>query len=127
VVPAAQRAGMAIIPYFPLASGLLTGKYRRGMPAPPGTRMDSWKHLAGSLFTEQNFDRVERLQGFARERDHTLGELAIAWLLAHSYVPSVIAGATQASQVQANVQAAAWRLSEQELAEIDRLAPATPG
>jgi aryl-alcohol dehydrogenase-like predicted oxidoreductase len=125
LVPVAQRLGVGIVPYFPLASGLLTGKYQRGADAPQGTRVASWKHLAGSLFTEQNFDRVERLQAFAQARGHSLTELAIAWLLSRSFVPSVIAGATRAGQVQANVRAADWQLSKDELAEIDRLSPFT--
>lgn len=123
LVPLAERSGLSIVPYFPLASGLLTGKYRRGEPAPQGTRMDSWKHLAGSLFTEANFDKVERLQAFAQQRGRSLAELAIAWLLARPSVPSVIAGATRPEQLEANVRAAGWRLDAEELAEIDRLAP----
>ena len=123
-MPAAERLGISIVPYFPLASGLLTGKYQRGEAPPQGTRVATWTHLAGSLFTDQNFDRVERLQAFAQARGHTLAEVAIAWLLRKSFVPSVIAGATRAGQLEANVRATGWQLSAAELAEIDQLAPA---
>ncbi len=122
LVPVVQELGLGLVPYFPLASGMLTGKYRRGAPPPPGTRLDAWKQL-GSILTEENFDRVERLQQFASERDCTLVELAIGWLLHRPAVASVIAGATRASQVEANVRAADLQLSAAELARLDRLSP----
>jgi aryl-alcohol dehydrogenase-like predicted oxidoreductase len=123
LLPAARRAGMAVIPYFPLASGMLTGKYRRGAPPPAGSRIESWKHLGATLFTPENFERVERLQSFAAARGHSVGELAIAWLLARPPVASVIAGATRATQIEANTRAADWVLSAADQAEIDRIAP----
>jgi aryl-alcohol dehydrogenase-like predicted oxidoreductase len=122
VLPECQRAGLAFIPYFPLASGLLTGKYRRGQPAPAGSRLAGSEPGAGP-FTERNLAVMESLRAFAISRGHTLLELAISWLAARPAVASVIAGATSPGQVRANVAAAGWRLSEEELAEVDRIAP----
>jgi aryl-alcohol dehydrogenase-like predicted oxidoreductase len=121
LVPVVERLGIGLIPYFPLASGLLTGKYKRGAAPAPGTRLSVWKFLTGSLLTDQNFDRVERLEAFAIARGHRISELAIAWLLAKRDVPSVIAGATSPAQVEANAHAATWTLTAKELAEIDDL------
>jgi aryl-alcohol dehydrogenase-like predicted oxidoreductase len=120
LLPVAQELGLALIPYFPLASGMLTGKYRRGQAPPPGTRFGTWKQL-GSVMTDENFARVERLQGFAGERHRSVAELAIAWLLHKRGVASVIAGATRASQIEANVLAADWQLSPEEVARVDEL------
>jgi aryl-alcohol dehydrogenase-like predicted oxidoreductase len=118
------REGLAFLPYFPLASGLLTGKYRRGRTAPTGTRLGGGAYLNfAHLLTEQNLDLVERLVAFAEKRHHTLLELAFAWLLAHRPVTSVIAGATKVDQVQANAQAAGWALTAADLAEIGALLP----
>ncbi len=115
------RLGLAFLPYFPLASGLLTGKYRRGRPAPSGTRIadGGW---AGELLTDQNLALVEVLEQFAKSRGRTLLELAVSWLLAQPGVASVIAGATSPGQVKANTAAAGWRLTQEELAEIDGIA-----
>jgi aryl-alcohol dehydrogenase-like predicted oxidoreductase len=115
---------LGLIPYFPLASGMLTGKYRRGTAPAQGTRLDNWKQRSSSLLTDQNFDKVERLETFAGEHHRSVSELAIAWLLAKPYVPSVIAGATQAAQVDANVRAATWKLTAEEVGAVERLAPA---
>lgn len=120
LVPAITAHGLGLLPYFPLASGLLTGKYRRGEPAPAGTRMAAWSRLVQSYATDANFDRIERLDAFSRERGHTLLELAFSWLLARPQVASVIAGATRPEQVEQNVQSAAWTLSPDDLAEVDR-------
>src|SRR6185312_1227021 len=120
--PTIARLQLSLIPYFPLASGLLTGKYRRGLPPAQGTRLAAWKNLASGL-TERNFDRIESLEAFAKARGRTLVELAIAWLLHRPAVASVIAGATKASQLEANCRAVEWSLSADELARIDRLAP----
>lgn len=122
LLPAIQELGLGLVPYFPLASGMLTGKYPRGAPPPPGTRLDAWKQL-GSILTEQNFERVEALQELASQRGCSLAELAIGWLLHRPAVASVIAGATKPSQVEANVRAADLRLTAAELARIDRLSP----
>ena len=112
VLPLCRELGVAYIPYFPLASGLLTGKYRRGQTAPEGTR------LAGREIDDEQFDRVEALASFAEERGHTLHELAIAALASTPGVASVIAGATKPEQVRANAAAASWQLGQDELAAI---------
>ena len=109
VLPLCRELGVAYIPYFPLASGLLTGKYRRGQAAPEGTR------LADREIEDEQFDRIEALAGFAEERGHTLHELAIAALASTPGVASVIAGATKPEQVRANAAAASWELSQGEL------------
>jgi aryl-alcohol dehydrogenase-like predicted oxidoreductase len=115
-LPEAERLGLAYIPYFPLASGLLTGKYRRGEPAPEGARIAGWPaDRVAEVLTEATFYRIDALTRFAEERGHTLLELAIAWLLAKPAVASVIAGATRPEQVAANVDAADWRLNEQDV------------
>jgi aryl-alcohol dehydrogenase-like predicted oxidoreductase len=115
VLPLSRQLGLAYIPYFPLASGLLTGKYRRGEPAPEGTR------LAGREIDDAQFDRIEVLARFADERGHTLHELAISALASTPGIGSVIAGATKPEQVRANAAAADWRLSEDDLAALARL------
>jgi aryl-alcohol dehydrogenase-like predicted oxidoreductase len=120
VVPACQRHGLGQLPYFPLASGLLTGKYRRGEPPPDGTRMAGGSHWQ-SFLSDKNFDAVERLTAFAASRDHAILDLAFAWLLAQPTLASVIAGATKPEQVAANVAAAEWQLIGDDLAEIDDL------
>jgi aryl-alcohol dehydrogenase-like predicted oxidoreductase len=120
VVPAAEAAGLGVVPYFPLASGLLTGKYRRGEPFPEGTRLARSERFA-SVATDENFDRLEAYEAFARDRGHTITELAIAWLLAQPNVASVIAGATRPEQVAANAAAAAWVLTAEEAAEVAAL------
>jgi aryl-alcohol dehydrogenase-like predicted oxidoreductase len=116
-VPAAEAAGLGVVPYFPLASGLLTGKYRRGQPFPPGTRLARSERFAGGA-TDENFDRIEAYEAFAADRGHTITELAIAWLLAQPVVASVIAGATTPEQVGANAAAAAWVLSADEASAL---------
>lgn len=122
VLPACARFGLGLLPYFPLASGLLTGKYRRGEPAPNGTRLAVGGRRAEEALSDRNFDRVEKLTVWAAERGHTLLELAFAWLLAHDAVPSVIAGATKPEQVRSNAAAAAWNLTQAETAEVSALA-----
>jgi aryl-alcohol dehydrogenase-like predicted oxidoreductase len=116
VLPLAREVGVAFVPYFPLASGLLTGKYRRGEQRPAGTR------LQGREIDEAAFDRVEALEAFARERGHSLLELAIAALASQPGIPSVIAGATSAEQARANAAAASWELTPADLAALARLA-----
>jgi aryl-alcohol dehydrogenase-like predicted oxidoreductase len=118
VVPAAVELGVAFIPYYPLASGLLTGKYRRGEPPAEGTRMASW--WGDALLDDEHFDQVDRLKAFAEERGHTLLELAIAGLASQPSIPSVIAGATRPEQVRENAAAGEWRLTDDELAAIPR-------
>ncbi|HEX4441806.1 MAG TPA: aldo/keto reductase [Thermoanaerobaculia bacterium] len=122
VLAECSRLGLAFIPYFPLASGALTGKYARGRPAPEGSRLSSGGQRDRFL-NPANEEAIERLRSFAESRDHSLLELAFAWLLAHPPVASVIAGATRREQVAANAAAASWRLSKEELDEVDRVAP----
>lgn len=121
VVPAARRFGLGLLPFYPLASGLLTGKYRRGATAEGGRLSRGSDAISGYALTDANFDRVERLEAFAQARGHTILELAFSWLASLDYVGSIIAGATRPEQVTANAAAASWRLSADELAEVDRL------
>jgi len=122
VVPAAREAGLGIVPYFPLASGMLTGKYRRGEPLPAGSRLESMDYFK-TVLTEESFDRVERLITFAEERGHSIIDLAVAWLAAQPGVASVITGATSASQIATNARAAKWRLEDADLAALSDIAP----
>jgi aryl-alcohol dehydrogenase-like predicted oxidoreductase len=122
VLPECERLGLAFLPYFPLASGLLTGKYRRGRTTPEGARIQAGERF-GDLLSAHNLDAVEALVAFAEARHHSLLELAFSWLLSHRPVASVIAGATSPEQVQSNARAAAWRLTPSELAEIDESVP----
>lgn len=122
VVPYCSANGLSIIPYFPLESGLLTGKYRRNAPIPEGTRMAAGEFYQRSL-TDENFDKVEKLSAFANERGHTVGELAIAWLLSQPAVCSVIAGASKPGQVIQNVAALDWTLTPEDLKAIDEILP----
>jgi aryl-alcohol dehydrogenase-like predicted oxidoreductase len=118
VTPACERLGVSILPYFPLASGLLTGKYRRGERAPEGAR------LAGSTpGSEEQFEVVEGLRRYAEERGVEMIDVAIGGLAAQPAVASVIAGATKPEQVRSNVGAVRWQPSEADLAELDRIAP----
>jgi aryl-alcohol dehydrogenase-like predicted oxidoreductase len=123
VLPECERQGLAFIPYFPLAGGVLTGKYRRGQPDPANTRLTSAPGSGGRFLNERNRAIAEALADFAAARGHSLLELAFSWLLSHRVVASVIAGAMTPEQVGANAGAAGWRLSAADLAEIDRLAP----
>ena len=117
VLPRCRELGVSFIPYFPLASGLLTGKYRRGEPPPAGSRLERRR----DALSAEAFDRVERLDEFASAHGRTLLELAIAGLASQPAVASVIAGATSPEQVRENAAAADWELSEGELEELSRL------
>ena len=119
--PTAKAFGLSILPYFPLASGMLTGKYKRGAALPPGSRLLKNARHAQRFASERNWRVVGELGAFAASRDHTLLELALGWLLRDSVVASVIAGATTPAQVEQNVRAAGWTLSPEDLAEIDRI------
>jgi aryl-alcohol dehydrogenase-like predicted oxidoreductase len=121
LVPAAKRLGMGLLPYFPLASGLLTGKYKRGAPLLPGSRLSKNARHAQRFTSERNWRMVGELETFAARRGHTLLELAFSWLLRDEVVASVIAGATNPQQVEQNVRAAGWKLSAEDLVEIDRI------
>jgi aryl-alcohol dehydrogenase-like predicted oxidoreductase len=121
LVPAMQACGLGLLPYFPLAAGVLTGKYSRAAAPPPGTRLAGMQGLAERYLTPANWTIVERLEDFCARRGHNLLELAFSWLLARRPVASVIAGATKPEQVEQNVKAAGWALTADDLAEIDRL------
>jgi len=120
VLPECQRRGWAFLPYFPLANGLLTGKYRAGRPTPQGTRISTQERF-GKLLNDRNLEIVEILTGFAESRGHTILELAFSWLLARPVVASVIAGATSPQQISSNARAAGWKLTSADLAEVDRI------
>ena len=117
LLPTCERLGIGVLPYFPLASGLLTGKYRRGEPRPEGTRLSDRE----SVFTDETFDRLEALEEFAQERGRTLLQVAIGGLLAQPAIASVIAGATKPEQVRANVAAAEWEATPEDLAALNSL------
>jgi aryl-alcohol dehydrogenase-like predicted oxidoreductase len=118
VLPACEQLGLAFLPYFPLANGLLTGKYSKGVPPPSGTRMAmSW---AAAGLTDRNFATVDALRGIAQRHGRTLLDLAVSWLLRQPPVASVIAGATSPDQIRANANAADWSISREDLAQIDR-------
>jgi len=121
LMPAAQQYGLGLLPFFPLASGLLTGKYKRGEAAPDDTRFGKVPRLRDQYVTPRNEAIVEKLKMFAEARGHTMLELAFSWLAARPQVASVIAGATRVEQVEQNVNAIAWRLSAEEMAEIDQI------
>jgi aryl-alcohol dehydrogenase-like predicted oxidoreductase len=125
LVPAVQNYGLGVLPYFPLASGLLTGKYKKDAPLPDGARLTNMKGMPyfDRYLSDANFAKAAKLEEFAQARGHSLLDLAFAWLLAQKVVPSVIAGATSAEQVEANVATASWALTEDDLAEIDKIAP----
>ena len=121
VLPACEHFGLGFLPFFPLASGLLSGKYKRGEKPPEGTRLAAWGARGAAALSDKNFDKLEKLEAWAAERDHTLLELAFAWLLGHEVVSSVIAGATSAEQVATNAAAAAWALTPEEVKEVGAL------
>ena len=119
VLPACERLGLAFLPFFPLASGLLTGKLEPDKPAPADSRLSlSW---TSRFTTDRNVAIAEALKGFAAARGHTLLELAFSWLLSRPQIASVIAGATSPEQVRSNAAAVNWPVTQEELAEIDRL------
>jgi aryl-alcohol dehydrogenase-like predicted oxidoreductase len=119
LVPAALEYGVGVLPYFPLASGFLTGKYRRGQTAPEGTRLAAAGPLAERVLTARNFDRLERLERVAGERGRTILDLALGWLASQPVVSSVIAGATSPAQLDQNVRASEWTLEREDLAAVD--------
>ena len=121
LVPFCHEYNIGILPFYPLASGFLTGKYREGEPMPEGARLTGNQRAQANTLTEKNFAMLGKLTTFAEERGHPMVELAIAWLLANSAVSSVIAGATKNEQVTANVKAADWTLTPEEMTEIDEI------
>ena len=123
LMPACQAFGVGIIPYFPLAGGMLTGKYKEGEAFPPGTRLERMERSRNMFATPRNFAIVRTLEAWARDHGHPLTELAVAWLLARPMVSTVITGVTKPEQVEANVKAADWDLSPAEVEEVANLAP----
>jgi aryl-alcohol dehydrogenase-like predicted oxidoreductase len=123
VLPVCERLDISFMPYFPLASGMLTGKYRRNEEHPEGSRLAAWGNRAGAFASDERFDVVERLDAYAQDHGHTLIELALSWLAGAPAIGSVIAGATSPEQIRANAAATtAWKLTEAERAEVDALA-----
>ncbi len=123
VLPVCERLDVSFMPYFPLASGMLTGKYRRNEEHPEGSRLAAWGNRAGAFASDERFDVVERLDAYAQDHGHTLTELALSWLAGAPAIGSVIAGATSPEQIRANAAATtAWTLTEAERAEVDALA-----
>ena len=118
---AMESYGMGLLPYYPLAAGILTGKYKRNAPMPEGARLTNNEKAARRYVTEANLILAEKLEAFAKARDHTLVELAFSWLASRPVVSSIIAGATKPEQVEQNVASAGWKLSADDLAEINRI------
>jgi aryl-alcohol dehydrogenase-like predicted oxidoreductase len=125
LVPACEANGVGILPYFPLESGMLTGKYKRGEKPAEGTRMANWgargPGVTERFMNDDKFTKVEKLQALADKSGATVLQFAFGWLLSRPYIGSVIAGATKPEQVESNVKAAAWRPSAEIAAEIDKI------
>jgi aryl-alcohol dehydrogenase-like predicted oxidoreductase len=125
LVPCCKAHGVGVIPWGPLAGGFLTGKYHRDEKPEPATEgkrpAKAFVELYKGNMTEKNWDRLDKLGTFAKKRGHTVAELAIAWLLSHKWVPTVIAGATKPEQLDANLAGAAWKLTAEEVAEIEQI------
>jgi aryl-alcohol dehydrogenase-like predicted oxidoreductase len=121
LLPACRYFGVGILPFFPLASGFLTGKYRRGEEPAQGTRFAAMRRLADPLMTEANFQTIDKLDDFARKHDHPLLELAVGWLATQPEISSVISGATSPEQVTENAKAVTWRLTPEEMAEVNKI------
>jgi len=121
VVPMMEAYGLGMLPYFPLASGLLTGKYKKDA-MPEGARLTDMPRFANRGYvTEENFAKVEKLENFAKQRGYSILQLAFSWLASQKVTGSVIAGATKPEQIQSNVAAANWKMSSDDLAEIDKI------
>ena len=122
VVPACEKFGLGILPYFPLESGLLTGKYTKGEPPPEGTRLQKWASFAAGAFaSEDKVEKVEALREVCTRHDHSLLDMAMGWLASRPAVSSVIAGVTSTQQLEQNVSAGLWQPTDEELAEIDEI------
>lgn len=127
VLAACGRLGIGFVPYFPLESGLLTGKYRAGEPLPEGSRLAAWGERASSFIDDERLARVAALTEWAADHGHTILELAMSWLVANPQVATVISGATKPEQVAANASAVTWSLTPAELAEVDALVSPASG
>ncbi len=125
LLPAMQEYGLGLMPAFPLASGALTGKYKRNAPMPDGARLTTTKRLADRYFSDAQWPKIEALEKFCAARGHSMVELAISWLAARPQVSSIIAGATKPEQLEMNVKAADWALTAEDMAEIDRITAPT--
>ncbi|WP_119418426.1 aldo/keto reductase [Desertibaculum subflavum] len=121
LIPAMQAYDLGLLPFFPLASGLLTGKYKRNAPLPPGARLTTTQRLADRYMTDANWPIVEKLADFAASRGKSMLELAFSWLACRPQVSSVIAGATRPEQLEENVKAAGWKISPEDMAAIDKI------
>jgi aryl-alcohol dehydrogenase-like predicted oxidoreductase len=121
LVPCCQTHGIGVVPWGPLASGFLTGKYHRGREIPSGMRLAKPFPIYSDILTNTNFDKLAKLEAFANERGHSVGELAIAWLLSHPWLGSVIAGVMNVEQLSANVAAVTWKLTTEDKVEIDKI------
>jgi len=126
LMPALSHHGLGLLPFFPLAGGFLSGKYRRNVALPAGARLTKSQLLAGMFLNDKNYESIERLDSFCESRSITMLQLAFRWLLAHDVVPSVIAGASTPEQVKQNAEAVAGRLSEEDMAEIEKIADNAP-
>jgi aryl-alcohol dehydrogenase-like predicted oxidoreductase len=120
LIPACNYFGIGILPFFPLAGGFLTGKYKQGEPAPAGSRGETSQYVQDYM-TPENYSRLDKLTKFVRERGRHLNELAHAWLLAQPMVSSVISGATKVEHVQANAAAGEWALSSDEVERVNQI------
>ena len=121
LIPASEYYNVGILPYFPLASGVLTGKYKRGEDMPEGTRLSENKERADEILTSETYSLLERLEIFAKARNKTLLDLAFAWLLANPNVTSVIAGATKPEQVISNARTHTWKLTNTDVKEVNEI------
>ncbi len=123
VLDACARHGIAFVPYFPLESGVLTGKYQADEPPPEGTRLAAWGERASRFKNDAAMTQVAALTRWAAERDHSILDLAVSWLVSNAQVASVICGATKPEQIRANVAAAGWDLSDQDRRDLDQVSP----
>lgn len=125
IVPCCKAHGIGIIPWGPLAGGFLTGKYRPGQEPPKSSQgkmpPKAFLHLYKNNISEKNWEKLNHLESFCKARGHKLSELAIAWLLAHPWISSVIAGATSPEQIDENIKATSWRLTKEEIAQIEQI------
>ncbi len=126
LAPACLKYGLGLLPYFPLASGFLTGKYHKDEQQPEGARLSGNSPMAGRILSDANYEMLSKLETFADEHGHTMIELAFSWLASKPYVASVIAGATRPEQVEQNAKSADWKLTDEEFKEVDEIMGHTP-
>ena len=120
VIPACERLGIGFLPFYPLLAGLLTGKYRADS-TPQGTRLTSGIHFYAGILENADYPLLDRLTDFAAERGHTLIELAIGWLLSQPVIPCVTTGATKVEQIEQNASSSEWRLTPEEMTQVEEL------